>query len=194
MDKPTRREERWREDRDAIREALDKLTNLTLRTLDQRGERVVRGSVEGEPGRAGKGTVAEPTARVALEGLPNDEGSPDVWRERADAVGKAIAEAAGLLDLAAVTMGALADKVQWVLNISDDEFALIGQHKTAGICRACQRKVTGSVDDRLRSGYCNACRVAWDRRMASWTGPGAPDRVVFEAERLKKADQERKAS
>jgi hypothetical protein len=46
----------------------------------------------------------------------------------------------------------------------------------AGICGACRRDVPGTSDDRLRSGYCDSCRKAWERA-------GRPDRHQFEAER-----------
>jgi hypothetical protein len=32
-----------------------------------------------------------------------------------------------------------------------------------GYCQACATFCTGAGDDRLRSGYCDACRKAWDR-------------------------------
>lgn len=50
-------------------------------------------------------------------------------------------------------------------------------------CRACERPVAGTPNDRLRQGYCNACRVAWQRLCAAHTGPGAPDRAAFERAR-----------
>lgn len=43
-------------------------------------------------------------------------------------------------------------------------------------CEACGRTVAGTPTDRLRSGYCDACRKAWDRA-------GRPDRVQFQHNR-----------
>lgn len=43
-------------------------------------------------------------------------------------------------------------------------------------CEACGRTVANTPNDRLRSGYCMACRKAWDRA-------GRPDRVAFERAR-----------
>jgi hypothetical protein len=43
-------------------------------------------------------------------------------------------------------------------------------------CEACGRTVAGTPTDRLRSGYCDACRKAWDRA-------GRPDRVQFQRAR-----------
>lgn len=38
-----------------------------------------------------------------------------------------------------------------------------GRHVTGGDCLACERYVSGSKDDRLVTGYCEACRKAWER-------------------------------
>lgn len=194
LDKPTREEERMRADRDAIYAVLDKLTNQSIRTIVEHGERVAKGSVEGERISGGKGEVSRPTERVALEGLPNDPETADMWRERRDHVGKAIAELRVLLSKMAEQSAPVGDKAQYVLGMSVDEFEHLGLHKTAAVCRACDRKVTGSADDRLREGYCDACRKAWKRRQETWTQPEAPDRGAFERERKRKADEERKAS
>lgn len=48
----------------------------------------------------------------------------------------------------------------------------------AGTCQACERDVTGSAVDRLKSGYCPACYIAWGRA-------GRPDRAQFAAGRRK---------
>lgn len=195
MDKPARQEERMRRDRDAIQKALDKFTDTNLRTLVERGERGVIGTTEGELVGGSKGEASRPTERVALEGLPNDEVTPDVWRELPDPIAVHIRNVAALLDLARDTIEAAEDKLQLVLNLSVKEFELLGQHRTAGICRACLRPVTGSEDDRLRNGYCDKCRQAWKRLQCRWTDEGragAPDRVAFEVERRKRADEERR--
>lgn len=195
LDKPSRQEERLRRDRDAVQRALDRFSDVKVRTLIERGERGVRGSREGESVGAPKGEAPDPTSGVALEGLPSAESeASDVWRERADAVGRCIKDIAALLDHAKVTMESAEDKLVWVLNLKPDE-ALPGHHKTAASCRACDRTVTGSAEDRLRAGYCDACRKAWARELARWTDerrPGAPDRLAFERQRRALADAERR--
>lgn len=185
-----------RADRDSIQQSLDRFSNPKIRTLLERGERGVKGTVDGERVGSAKGAVPRPTERIALDGLPDDDESPDVWRERADLIGRCITEVAALLDHAAVTVQAAEDKLVYVLNLDVDD-PLVGQHKTAGICRACQRTVTGSDDDRLRSGYCDGCRKAWTRLMSRWTDErraGAPDRAEFERRRRDEADEARRAS
>lgn len=46
----------------------------------------------------------------------------------------------------------------------------------SGDCFACGRYVSGSANDRLRAGYCDSCRMAWERA-------GRPDRVQFQRSR-----------
>lgn len=43
-------------------------------------------------------------------------------------------------------------------------------------CQACERTVANTPNDRLRAGYCDACRKAWERA-------GRPDRAAFERTR-----------
>lgn len=52
----------------------------------------------------------------------------------------------------------------------------------AGTCAACSRWVAGSASDRIRSGYCDACRKAWER-------DGRPERASFERARRKGEDE-----
>lgn len=51
----------------------------------------------------------------------------------------------------------------------------------SGPCHACTKDVPGTHDNRLRSGWCNACRMAFER----WTvESGVRDRAAFERHRL----------
>jgi hypothetical protein len=43
------------------------------------------------------------------------------------------------------------------------------QSSLPGPCQCCGREVFGTEADQLRSGFCNACRMAWSRA-------GCPDR------------------
>lgn len=47
----------------------------------------------------------------------------------------------------------------------------------SGPCLACTKDVPGTENDRLRSGFCNACRMAYQRA-------GRPDRPRFIRERM----------
>ena len=51
-----------------------------------------------------------------------------------------------------------------------------GQRTNMADCAACERPVANTPTDRLRAGYCDACRKAWDRA-------GRPDRAAFERSR-----------
>lgn len=75
---------------------------------------------------------------------------------------------------AAGNLGALAHR----LDAIDELSAPTPKADTAGTgyCQACGTHCSGAGDDRLRSGYCNPCRMAWDRA-------GRPDRASFERER-----------
>lgn len=182
-----------RRDRDAVQKALDRFTNPKLRTLVERGERGVKGTIEGERVGSAKGAVPRPTEGAALRGLPDDDETPDVWREQRDGIGATIREIACLLDNARVAMEGAEDRLDYLLNLKPDE-AMLGEHKTAGTCRACERRVTGSFEDRLRSGYCPRCRMKWKRLNARWTDeglPGAPDRLAFERQQRAEADREK---
>lgn len=63
---------------------------------------------------------------------------------------------------------------QVVLHAGDK---LKGRQTTLSQCQACNRDVSNVGDDRLRSGYCDACRKAWDRE------PQPRDRLRFELRR-----------
>ncbi len=52
-----------------------------------------------------------------------------------------------------------------------------------GDCMCCERFVAGTEADRLREGFCDACRQAWRRYGAKWIGAGGPDRTSFIAMR-----------
>jgi hypothetical protein len=52
----------------------------------------------------------------------------------------------------------------------------------AGDCLACERFVVGTPKDKLVSGYCGACRKAWERE-------GYPDRSEFAARRRKERNE-----
>lgn len=56
-----------------------------------------------------------------------------------------------------------------------------GRHVTGGDCLACFTYVSGSTNDRLRSGYCNACRMAFKRWGEDQPDPG--DHLAFRRER-----------
>lgn len=55
-------------------------------------------------------------------------------------------------------------------------------------CRACGRTVMCTQADPMRSGYCNACRLAWRRWKTKAEAEGVePDRARFERDRKQEA-------
>lgn len=87
------------------------------------------------------------------------------------------------------TTFALADLGQQMLTTiaaraaADDEHdgRATGQAGT-GTCLACDRWVPGTEHDRLRAGFCDTCRKAWERS-------GRPDRAAFIRNRPKSDDR-----
>lgn len=75
---------------------------------------------------------------------------------------------------AAGNLGALEHRLDLIDELSSPTPA----NETAGTggCQACGQHCSGAGNDRLRSGYCNACRMAWDRE-------GRPPRADFERAR-----------
>ena len=65
-----------------------------------------------------------------------------------------------------------------VLDRTDRLATPSGKEQTAGAgpCLACDTDVPGTAENRLRSGYCPACRKAWERA-------GCPDRSSFRSMR-----------
>jgi hypothetical protein len=128
---------------------------------------------QGEGGRGND--ISNPTLAAVTRhaGARNDQDT-DLWDEPDDHVRAAILE----------VLGALAEAAG-IIRLADKRLAFINTIPTgrinslAGECQACQRPVAGGTADPLRSGYCNACRMAWDRA-------GKPDRPTFERERREK--------
>lgn len=179
---PDRREAKMRADRDAILAALTGtkerigFTDRAIRTLVEKGERTAKGSrMAIEIGRRSKGTVIDPTESAASA------------RDVADKVGRWIGECAALLDTAADCMSEAWGRMQLALDAPETEWE--AQVKGTD-CRACTKNVAGYT----RGGYCDACRKAWERRLASWEGPEAADRAAFERERQARTDDDQLAS
>lgn len=72
----------------------------------------------------------------------------------------------------------LRDTIGRILSHGDIEAtARHNRQPGSGPCMACTRDVPGTSTDRLRSGFCNACRMRWTRE-------GRPDRAAFIRRRL----------
>jgi hypothetical protein len=67
------------------------------------------------------------------------------------------------------------ERLLWLVEHRGDVRA--GRVATGGACLACDRWVAGTTVDRLRSGYCDACRKAFERWRESASDPS--DHVAF---------------
>lgn len=120
--------------------------------------------------RPGKGGISDPTSTVALaEPDPTADFAATLNRE-ATVVSSHLA----LLLSPVVELGRAAKS-----SIPPPERK---PASGAGHCEACAVWVDGTATNRLRAGYCNACRVAWSR----WIAAGnPPDRSRFRVLRRK---------
>lgn len=176
--------------RDAMVEMLDALDDATLAELVRRAGVSARPLEEGagpevsdgfgSGGGAGgscAGSVSKPTENVVVSraGGRIDERtgrviSLDAWAAERDPVGRALEE---LFASMAEAHGALVgvDKRRQVIKASmDDERGR--RSSLQGECLCCGEPVSGAVNDRLRSGFDDKCRKAWERA-------GHPDRAAF---------------
>lgn len=110
--------------------------------------------------------ISDPTGRSALADDP---------------AAQYLARVAKRVDLLHRELRALADETTgWQMRRVVD-----GERKPtsgAGTCAACTRWVHGTAEDRIRSGYCEACFKAWSRG-------GKAERASFEASRPKVGDE-----
>lgn len=116
------------------------------------------GSGTGPEGR-GRGGHSDPTAGIALAANPDAS-----WRWAEHLSGTA-AEVADVLD-----------RLERTLDVLTAAGADPAPPAGAGSCQACHAVVTGTANDRIKSGFCTACYAAWLRQ-------GRPDRAEFGASR-----------
>jgi hypothetical protein len=148
-----------------LRELVADLDDDTVTELHRRAQLVAQdGYTSGSSAGRGShgGDVADPTYAAAVRPEPFDP------------VRKAVAEIfAGLAEATGVLRGADRRR-RYVFAAGDAERGR--QSSLAGDCGACGRAVAGTEDDKLCSGYCSACRKAWERA-------DYPERGTFERER-----------
>lgn len=110
-----------------------------------------------------------PTNTSGGSGAPqlSESGTPpglDRYLERNDPA----AHAARQLDTTLIAAVRNLDTVRsivatWAADIHPDAQPVLERKVSGGDCAACNRYCTGTANDRLRSGMCNACRMAWQR-------------------------------
>jgi hypothetical protein len=109
---------------------------------------------------------------AANRAFPDDQGMPP--RVERDWIAEDAENAIGYLVDAVNAIGAMGARLDHADRISNPLSR--AEAGGAGACGACGADVSGAANDRLRSGYCQACNVAWKRA-------GSPDRATFKRER-----------
>ena len=144
----------------------------TAELLDEHGTWVLRFLADSQPGYPGGGNDA--TARTL-----NDDGTPSSPVAQAALHPTRLGQ---LYDELTATLDRLDNESHHVVTVIQESIPMTedrverGRKPTGGDCRACDRYCAGTGEDRLRSGYCAACRMAWRRA-------GSPDRQAFERDR-----------
>ena len=122
-------------------------------------------------GAGGSGTiqstdVADPTLRTAarrngwrLDGKDDDEPDGPPWVPN-DRVNEWLDELFLQVTQAAARLRRIHQLDYLVEHRGDGR---VGRQVTGGECLCCERYVSGSASDRLRSGLCETCRKAYDR-------------------------------
>jgi hypothetical protein len=115
------------------------------------------------------GDIGRPTEGAVLERERVLESIEDPGGNEARCVGLAAVDTS-----LTVAVAALREAHQELTQITARLHAgKVGQRTNMADCQACERPVANTPNDRLRAGYCNACRMAWNRQ-------GQPDRPAFE--------------
>lgn len=184
--------EDWLADRNTVNKLITQLDDKTLEDLVRRGQHRTGGDGHAGNKRPGAGGAhrgnepARPTeaAAVRLGAEAHDDpelDEPDTWEEwERDLVGQALAAAQADTAKMAALARSVRRKVEYVLDAYKKSNI---RPAGAGICAACLRDVPGIGSDRLRSGYCDACRKAWARA-------DFPDRLLFEFSRRPEDEQQ----
>lgn len=172
----TRTARRAIDQRTAINDLLRRLTPERIADLDRRARFLAEPDGYPPGGGTGRGSdVARPTEEATIHRL-DDAPSADPIGAQIRCVLAALSEAAGVL--------APVDRWLRHLDAYGDQ-AVVRETGRQGDCKCCDRVVTGTPSDRLRGGYCDACRKAYERWCEANPVVGDPGehRLVFEAER-----------
>lgn len=164
----------WKQMRDETKRMLDRLTDDKITEIDRRMSISIKpngfpGSSRGGGGGS-KGDHADPTYRIALD-LVSGKHSPN---DPQDVVFQRIAKA---LDGAHAGGATIIEQLRIFATIHEERVANLKVGE--GICRVCDRYVTGDGFNKLKGGYCPSHHKAW----IGWKkSPENTDRAVFERE------------
>lgn len=158
---------------EAIIPAGDKVVivgNGALAALLIRDEEIAAtdGYSSGGSGDGSSSEVSRPTERAALENVDDEHRATiDFVHLRVIAAQRNLRGAA---DAARFLVGAIADAQRLGEKLQGRQ---ADRHIGSGDCQACDKPCSGALNDRLRGGYCDACRKRWERQ-------DRPDRAYFE--------------
>lgn len=144
----------------------------TAKLLRQHGPRALTAADERTAIGYPSSTLGDGTPRGTTELTPT-EASASQLLERGD---RHLARQVDLALAMRLAWGAslrLQQLIVDTLGHADPDSSILPKQTGAGYCGRCTQWVPGSENDRLRSGWCDACRKAWDRA-------GRPDRGLFE--------------
>lgn len=167
------------EQRARLLELLKRLSPEVLEELDRRARFVVApdgfGSATGSDGVRGSGVSRPVEAAVVARG---ERVVPDPVGEQIRNLFGALAEAAGVLGPAS----------RWLdyLGAYGDRPGVARESSLQGDCLACGRAVAGTPQDRLKTGFCQACYEAWRRFQVGdrSSDPGEQRRRFVEGRRV----------
>lgn len=125
--------------------------------------------------RHGEGDHGDPAfsqlSRLVEVGQGEERQAPVAVEPEPDLVAKALGELFDHVDKAHDHLRAAERLGMWLDHRADGRR---GRQPSGGNCMACKRWVTGGKDDKIRMGYCDACRKAWDRYAEGKADPSHP--------------------
>lgn len=174
----TRTARRAVDQRAAIGELLKRLTPERIADLDRRARFLAEPDGYPPGGGSGRGSdVSRPTERAAQQRIDD--------APQADPIGAQIRMVLAALSEAA---GVLAPVDRWLRHLDAyGDQAVVRDRSRDGDCKCCDRVVTGTPADRLRGGYCDACRKAYERWCAERPVEGDPAAHRLEFEQARRA-------
>lgn len=174
MDFPNRRVKanRLRVQRDRALEVLGRFTDQVLQTVEYRSTLTndPDGFGDGKSGSGASGDISDPTGNAVLKLVDN---TPDYDPQQVSCV---------RIDAAFGAMWKSLEDAErsWDVILHCSE-SIRGRQHSLAMCQACLRDDVPNIgNDRIRSGYCAACFVAWCR---TDKGKGRQDRLGFERSR-----------
>lgn len=156
--------------RDVIIAETLQLTDNLIAELERKGRHLA--VPDGFPARTlGDGTSRGTSLLTSVERAAESRVYHDA---PPDNVGDAIRDVFEMLQAMADLASRVGRKIAFVRHVAEKSEGRVSSLQ--GECQACERVVSGAETDRLRAGYCDACRKAWERA-------GKPDRPGWELQR-----------